>query len=205
MTVATPTSVGFTKTLLLAGLILCSNAKALDLGIVGPTYAIAETNLLEVIEQRVNQLEPSLVDRWKARAQMAVDRPKGRVLPRATTNQLRRFDPSIQVQESIRDEHGKVIIAKGTWVNPLRVNPLPNALCFIDADDQAQVGWAQKRCVDDQVVLVNGSPTQTAKALKRRIYFDQHSKLVDVFQIEALPVVLSSDREVVYVRTVALP
>ncbi|MCK7468917.1 MAG: hypothetical protein MZU91_12865 [Desulfosudis oleivorans] len=101
------------------------SARAQDLGVIGPVYPIAEPNLLEVILGKLRAAgEDGTLARLQreslARVRRGVEDPTP-VAGLARTRQPRRFhhDPSIVVQEAIRDADGRVIVPPGTVVNPL--------------------------------------------------------------------------------------
>ena len=103
-----------------AAMVATVPAQAQDLGVIGPVYPIAEPNLLEVILGKLRaagegrHARPSAT-RVAGKGQARRRRPGagGRL---SRTRQPRRFhhDPSIVVQEAIRDADGRVIVPPGT-------------------------------------------------------------------------------------------
>src|SRR5512137_2178000 len=128
-----------------AAMVATVPAHAQDLGVIGPVYPIAEPNLLEVILGKLRAAgEDGTLARLQrdslARVRRDVEDPAP-VAGISRTRQPRRFhlDPSIVVQEAIRDAEGRVIVPPGTVVNPLDTVTLSQALLFIDARDREQV------------------------------------------------------------------
>ena len=178
-------------------------ARAQDLGVIGPVYPIAEPNLLEVIlgKLRVAGEDGTLARLQRealARIQQGVEDPAP-VAGLSSTRQPRRFhhDPSIVVQEAIRDADGRVIVPPGTVVNPLDTVTLSQALLFIDARDREQVESARKLIDERQgkvkVILTGGSYLDLMRRWKRPVYFDQHGQLVERLGIRQVPALVTQD------------
>lgn len=181
---------------LLAVLIVFSSlAQAEDLGRIGPTYAIAERDLIEVFKARAqarvddgtwSKLMKGQTDKMKK----YVARPTGLRLPRAMKYNVRFFDPTVVLEHDINDGNGRLLFAKGTRVNPFDYRNYTKTLCFFDGDDAGQVEWAKSYCLDEnkaKPILVNGPLTDLVEKLGVMIYFDQHARLVKHFGIKALP------------------
>jgi len=64
------------------------------------------------------------------------------------------------IPQDYRDQTGKVIVRRGTLVEPLKVMPLTNGLLFIDGTDARQVEYAVRRSQAERlkIVLTAGSP-----------------------------------------------
>lgn len=179
-----------------------------DLGVIGKVYEITERDLLEVMHERMNQKMESgemdqiykgMQDDFKQYAM----RPPGIKLPRATEYRATEISPLYTLDRDIVDADGKLLFKAGTQVNPLEVNPLTKALCFIDGDDVEQVEWMLKYCTNhepNKLILVNGDVGRLMKELNRRLYFDQRQILVNKFEIAALPAVVRQSGTVLYVE-----
>lgn len=208
-----PTSVGLLKAASLAVLIGCSKAlAALDLGVVGPVYPIAEADLLTVIEARLQDLQASgalarLDAEMQDKAKAYTTRPPGSHLPRAKKHRVHHVDPSITVPDAITDHAGRVIHPAGTTVNPLQYLTLSRRLVFFDGDDPEQVTWARERAKDRlrvKPILVNGPLGALTRAWQRRLYFDQGGRLVAHFRIERLPAVVAQEGKRLRIEEIAL-
>lgn len=171
---------------------------AKELGKFGPEYEIKEQPFLEMIADRLENVDIESANKeLEKRARAEVKRPKPyKILSRATANREYHFDPTITLQQDIKTTDGKVIAKKGTTVNPLEKVTFDRQLYFIDSDDGAQMNWLTEQ-LDAQeqnnnfnkqkVILTKGSPQEASKSLKRRCYFDQGGVLVRKFRIKALP------------------
>jgi type-F conjugative transfer system protein TraW len=115
------------------------------------------------------------------------------------TRQPRRFhhDPSIVVQEAIRDADGRVIVPPGTVVNPLDTVTLSQALLFIDARDREQVARARKLIDERQgkvkVILTGGSYLDLMRRWQRPVFYDQQGNLTTKLGIRQVPALVTQD------------
>ena len=195
------TLAGYRRIALSAALCACSSALwARDLGVVGPAYPVAERSLLEVIQERLEEMRRSgelerLQAQARERAQAWAERPRGTALPRASAPRVRYVDPAITVPYDITDHEGRVIHRAGTTVNPLDHITLSRRLVFFDGDDPDQVRWARALLEADPAgikpILTNGPVAALMRQWQARIYFDQHGALIKHFGIAAVPTVIS--------------
>ena len=178
---------------LLAISVIPTNAK--DLGVQGATFEIKERSLLEIIYERLRKLETTnkLADHQKeiqARVKSSIENPLPVAgITTATSYAARTYDPSIIVDEDIKDHKGNFIARKGTHVNPLDYQSFGKPLILIQGDDESQVSWALKQ--DAKIVLVSGKPLQLARNHKKMFYFDQGAILSNKFSIKAVPARIS--------------
>lgn len=190
----------------LAALIACCSAfaQAEDLGRIGNTYPIAERDLIEVFKARAQaRVEDGTwgkaMDEQKEKLKAYVQRPIGKRLPRALEYSVRYFDPSVVIEQDIADAEGKILVAKGTRVNPLEYRDYSKTLCFFDGDDTAQVEWAKQYCFDPikaKAILVNGPVIELMQKFQVQMYFDQYHRLSQRFGIRALPTVVRQSGKV---------
>lgn len=187
-------------------LILTTRVGALDLGIVGPVYPIAENDLLAVIEARLRQKEASgelarLQEDAKRRVVRGIESPVPVVgITRATKRVTRYFDPSVQVPADIRDANGRLLAAAGTVVNPLDTVGLSKVLLFFDASDAAQVRRARKLIAHyEQLgaavkpILVGGSYMDFQRQYRMRVWYDQAGSLTSRLGIKRVPSVVTQE------------
>lgn len=204
-------------------------ASARDYGKAGPTWRIAEPDLLEVIRARLLRAQGSgewarLNRKYAALAEQQVSRPKPVAgITAARENRQWDYDPTITIGDDIRDARGRLIAAKGQRYNPLDHLPLSHELAFIDGDSEAQMRWAfggnsgpspatsgakatgQGASDHRLIVMVKGSPIERMKAFKRRFYFDQAGELTARFGIEHVPALVRQKGRVLAVSEMALP
>jgi conjugal transfer pilus assembly protein TraW len=163
-----------------------------DLGTFGPTWSIAETSLLKVIQNKLQHLEQTnqlgshqksiqkhLID--KIKRPQAVEHVQPTKVPKTFYK-----DPSIKLHEDLKDHRGRLIHAKNTQINPLNYQSLSKPLLFIDGDDKTQLQWAFKHSAST-IIFVKGSPLEQMKQTGRILYFDQGGTLTKQLNITQIP------------------
>jgi conjugal transfer pilus assembly protein TraW len=185
---------------------------ARDFERAGEVWPIIEPDLLASIQARLEGAQKSgELDRmnqaFAARAQRGVRRPGAvRGIMPALEDKSWDYDPTIAIDQDIRDTKGNLIAAKGQRVNPLEMVVMPKALLFINGDSPSEVAWAMGQGDDGKamIILVNGSPFDLMKARQRRIYFDQGGNLTTKFGITHTPALVRQKKTVLEVREVLL-
>ena len=189
--------------LILAVLMLCFAhlLHAKDLGCFGEVFEIEEESLLSFIHRKLQGLAAlgtiekyQLEIQQKAQAQVLNPKPvKGIVTAQKT--KVFSYDPSVRLSQDILDEKRKVLVKKGTIINPLETVSLPRPLVFFDGDKKEQVAWVLRHFIDAKLILVRGSPTVLERTwdthLKNPVYFDQGGVLTSKLKITAVPSVVS--------------
>ena len=205
-----------TTRLLPVGLALAAaSACAGDLGVLGPTYGIAEPHLLDHIQQRLRDQERSgelqrLMREAQTRGIDVVKHPSPVPGLRATET-ARSFyvDPSFTLDRNIVDAQGRLLFPAGTRTNPLDVVSLSGQLLFFDARDSRQLARARELMNRHEgqlkPILTGGSYLELMKAWQRPVYFDQQGTLIRRFGIRQLPALVSQDGRRLRVDELALP
>jgi conjugal transfer pilus assembly protein TraW len=180
-----------------------ANARADNLGAVGPVYPITEPDMLESIQAKLRAKQASgEIDRRnreaQARAQTFIEQPAPLAgITTVTAPRTFFFDPSVVLERDVIDQTGRVITPAGTRVNPLEKITLSRRLFFFDARDSRQV--AQARAVMDRdgagvkLVLVAGSYMDLMRKWKRRVYFDQQGELSQRLGIRRVPAMVGQE------------
>lgn len=178
-------------------------AQAANLGTIGPTYPVAEKNLLDVIMARLRAKEAS--GELKRHEQEARDRAAYAVNNPRPVDGLRRaqaartfyFDPTFTLQSNVVDSTGAVLFPAGTRKNPLEVISLSKHLLFFDARDPGQVARARELIEHYQgkvkPILVGGSYLDLMKRWNKPVFYDQDGTLVRKFGIAAVPAIVSQE------------
>ena len=178
-------------------------AQAANLGTIGPTYPVAEKNLLDVIMARLRAKEAS--GELKRHEQEARDRAAYAVINPRPVDGLRRaqaartfyFDPTFTLQSNVVDSTGAVLFPAGTRKNPLEVVSLSKHLLFFDARDPGQVTRARELIEHYQgkvkPILVGGSYLDLMKRWNKPVFYDQEGTLVRKFGISAVPAIVSQE------------
>lgn len=200
------------KRLLLVALLVCSKGQAEDLGKISQTYKIAENDLAEVFKMRVakavqNGTWAKEMDKQAKKIQAYVDNPTGMRLPTVRNYSARYFDPSITLDQDIVDQNNRVIVSKGTRVNPLDRISYNKALCFFDANDAKQIEWIKSMCLDlvtAKAIAINGPVMKVMEDLDARLFFDQQGILTKKFGIKAVPSMVRQTGNVFVIEEFAL-
>ena len=184
-----------------------------DYGIRGATFAIKERSLLEVIYARLSRAEndgkiAQLQDNFAQKAKQKVSKPTP-VLGIINTQEAREFffEPSYFQSQDVKDHLGRIIIAAGTYINPLTHLSWGAAMLFIDGDDQNQVQWALKHLNDEggaKIVLVKGAPLELNEQHDRWFYFDQAGVLTRKLGIKQVPSIVTQYGQLLKIQEVKL-
>ena len=178
-------------------------AQATNLGTIGPTYPVAEKNLLDVIMARLRAKEAS--GELKRHEQEARDRAAYAVNNPRPVDGLRRaqaartfyFDPTFTLQSNVVDGTGAILFPAGTRKNPLEVVSLSKHLLFFDARDPGQVARVRELIEHYQgkvkPILVGGSYLDLMKRWNKPVFYDQDGTLVRKFGIAAVPALVSQE------------
>lgn len=194
----------------LMGLFMFNPSYAKDLGVMGETYPIMETDFLDFIQARIAKMQQggewqSLKNQVQQDAIRYRDRPKKvEGITRVQKTKSWVFDPSIRLDHDLITPDGKRIAATGTHVNPLDYISLSKALIFYNGDDPDQVSWAlaqdKKLNQRTKFILVQGSLLQQEKQCQKQIYFDQAGRLTTRFGITHVPAMVSQEGSVLRIK-----
>jgi conjugal transfer pilus assembly protein TraW len=190
---------------LVLGLMLgaAGGVRAMDLGVIGPTYEISEPHLLQMIEQRLREKERSgELGRLEAAARergIATVKNPPPVAGLRATEAVRTFyfDPSFTLDRNILGPQGELLFAAGTRKNPLEVVSLSRHLLFFDARDPRQVGRARQLIALYQgrvkPILVGGSYLDLMQSWQVPVYYDQQGLLTRRLGITQVPALVSQE------------
>jgi conjugal transfer pilus assembly protein TraW len=188
---------------LCAALLITPIAAALDLGVIGPAYVIAEPDLLVELQAKLHEKarngELQQLERAaRARVVASIQTPPS--VPGLTRSEHARtfyFDPSVIVSEPIVDAQGQVLVAAGTSTNPLDIVALSQRLLFFDGHDAAQVH--QARALIERYggkvkpILTAGSYLDLMRRWRFRVFYDQQGALVHKLGITEVPALVSQE------------
>ena len=202
------------KKILLVWLILCGSANAKDIGIFGPTYKIAEVDAYDwIVNQKLPELERSgeidnMNKKLQDQSKFRVENPKGAHLPAATKVRVRRQSLIYTLTRDVFDAKGRMLFNKGKTANPADILPeSKKVLLFIDGSSLNQVKFAIQEHKQNnflKIVLVTGKPLELMREHGLTFYFDQHQRLIDRFQIKALPAKVYRQKSELVIEEVVL-
>jgi len=170
-----------------------------DLGQYGSLFEIAEEDMLEHLMKRLKTFKESgklkeIEDDFKEKAKNRVLNPPP-VKGVSQTRVERSFtvDPSLVLEEDIKDHQGNAIARAGKKVNPLQHLSLSKGMVFIDGTKQDQVDWAIHHQDRFLIVLTNGSPLKREEEFGVKFYFDQAGIITKKYGIHHVPARLEQE------------
>lgn len=189
--------------LLLAGALTASGALAGHIGPVqGRSWPIAELSAVSLIEKTLEVMQKDgswdkLVATWRKQTiDGIVNPPPVPGIDLAVEDNVRFFDPAYTFQQDIRDGNGRVVVKKGTHINPLDYRPLSKPVVFLDGREKKQRELAAEMLDEDPstiVILTAGSWIDMQNKLRYRIYYDQQGMLSKYFGIRKTPSIITQD------------
>jgi len=167
--------------------------RIVDLGQYGSLFEIIEEDMLDYLMKRLHFLKASgklqeMEDDLKNKAKEKVINPTP-VENLSETRIERSFihDPSLIVDEDIKDHEGRLIARAGQRVNPLQHLSLSKGMVFIDGTKEDQVDWAIGHQDKYKIVLTNGSPLKRQEQFGTKFYFDQGGIITKRYGIRHVP------------------
>lgn len=128
-----------------------------DLGVRGNVVEISEPNLIDVMKQKISQVD------WAEKKELAARNywksQEYSSLPPAEEDRVRSLDPSVMLTEDLKDSEGGVILEKGTVINPLEMLPFNRILIIFNPTRSDEVEYVERRLDglsfrDGRVVLI---------------------------------------------------
>lgn len=185
-----------------------------SLEVIGKTYEITETNMMDLIMRRLKEKEKSgelkrLEQEAISRAKRSIESPAPvRGITTATESRTYHYDPSIITKESVVDHTGRIIVPAGTVINPFEYTNLSKHLVFIDARQAKQVDFAMEARKQYngrvKIILTGGSYMELMRKHKFQIYYDQYGQLTERLGIRHVPAIVSQDGARFRISEVAL-
>jgi len=164
-----------------------------DLGQYGSLFDVKEEDMLEYLARRLASLKASgklqeIEEDIKNRAkEKVINPPPVRGLSETRVERSFIHDPSLIVDEDIKDHEGRIIARAGQKVNPLQHLSLSKGMVFIDGTKEHQVRWAVAHQEKYRIVLTNGSPLGRQEQFGVSFYFDQSGIITKRYGIRHVP------------------
>lgn len=186
-----------------------------DLGTIGTTYPIIETDFVVMAQKKVQEkLTGNDIHRWQVQQQesvrVAADRPSPvEGLHPTIQNRHWFWDPLFVIPRDVRSANGVIVLKAGSRFNPLEKIRLKSALIFFDGDDPEQVAWAKKRNQAFKgrvtLILINGSLHETLSQFPHKhVYFDQDGLITHKLQITQIPAIVTQEGNKLEIQEVKL-
>ncbi len=181
---------------------------------MGTIYEIKEPNLLEYIKQKLTGMAANgdlarAQNEMRAKTEKSVRNPLP--VPGIThTTEAKSwiYDPSITVENDLKDQNGQIFHKAGEKVNPLDRIKLSKALIFIDGSDEKQMKWAlagdKSEKIHTKIILTNGPIIDLMKKHQIRLYFDQKGLLTGKFGITQVPAIVKQEGNLMRINEVVL-
>lgn len=190
---------------------------AASLGTVGQVFPIAEIDMLQWIDNRLQTFEKtgeldSMREQFQENVKAGVKRPRPVGLITTKTPEVFLVDPTLTLAKDINDANGNLIYPKGTRVNPFDTKTWPalqkanigtfafsKTLIFFDGDDVQQVLWAKEFAKAHKAphtikwILTGGEPETLHHQLHARMYFDQQGNLSRALTLKRVPSVVKQE------------
>lgn len=194
-----------TAAAIIVSAIITSQAVALDLGTIGPTYPIQERDLIEVMKGKLRNLEKTgelarINERWRAYVTDSAERPAAVPGLRGTeTARTFYIDPTYTLDQNVVDDKGRMLYPAGTKVNPFDYAPMTQYLLFFDGSSKAQVAFAERFMAESKMkvkpILTAGEPMKLMRQWKKPVYFDQGGTLSRRFMLKQTPAIISQEEK----------
>jgi conjugal transfer pilus assembly protein TraW len=180
-----------------ASLAVCAACHGEDLGSRGKTTAVdrdARDQMRDIIRNK--QASGELNKFWndyRAKVIESIKHPAPLGIPSDTRLRTELRDLRFVVPQDYRDQTGKVVVRRGTVIEPLKIQPLTTGLIFIDGRDESQIQYALAvgRRERLKIVLTAGSPYDLRVRFQNVVwngaptvpfYFDQRKMIINQLQ-----------------------
>ena len=179
---------------------LVGSSYAKELAQLGETFSILEEDLLKVIMNKLNYLQETgelqqhqlyIQNKIKQR----IGEPVANRLPETTRQREFYYDPTITVEEDLKDAKGNIFRRKGEKVNPLNTYSFRTPWLFFDANSSKQKKFALQELKRKKLklILTRGRPLDLMQELKLPVYFDQFGWLIKKFNITQVPALVEQE------------
>ena len=194
-------------------LFFAAYAQAGNLGIYGQTFPIAEKNMLNLIEERLqlfneNGMLKNLENSQVLTVAKRVQRPLPVALPTALKTRVHYYTPVVHVAENIADGKGNIIVAKGMSANALATLPSWNPVwLFFNADDEPSLALAKElaeKTTHIKLILTGGDMKMAEEYFELPVYFDQGGLITQKLKIKNLPALVTREKLSLKITEIAL-
>jgi conjugal transfer pilus assembly protein TraW len=170
-----------------------TSTKTKDLGTVGETFPVLESDVVAELKQEAIKRDKA-IDNNLFLEQMKKYQPVNlHTLPHATANKTFLIDITYTLDHDLVDGDGNILYPSGYTWNPMDYVSFPGGLVVIDGDDPLQVDWFKTSPYFEKyrtkLLLTDGYASLLVEKLKRPVFYltDDISKRL---QIAAVPSVV---------------
>lgn len=181
-------------------------ATAIDLGVVGKTYPIAERDASEELKERVKSVNWQKMLENNGIERMRRYKPDtAQSLPRATEDRVRMVSMNYTLEIDITDGKGNVIYPRGYTFNPLDFMTYTRTIVVINGADRAQVEWFKMspyyKKSNVMILITDGNFYDLSGELGQPVYFAQE-KIVSRLQLRHVPSVATQKKRMMEVSEI---
>ncbi len=182
-------------------------AFAVDLGVMGKTYPIAERDASEELKERVRAINwKEILEKSDFKKQFRRYKPgNAKSLPRAVEDRVRMVSMNYTLEFDITDGKGSVVYPKGYTFNPLDFMAYTRTIVIINGNDREQVDWFKQspyyKKLDVLVMITDGNYYDLSAELGRQVYYTQE-KIVSRLQLRFVPSVVVQKKRMMEVTEV---
>ncbi len=178
-----------------------------NLGSVGETYPVVESNVVTELKQKAAELDRdnnnSLLEEMKEYQPTTLQ-----TLPRAAADKTFLVDMAYTLDRDLVDGDGKIIYPKGYTFNPLDYISFPGGLVVLDGDDPSQIKWYKTSPYFEnhqaRLLLSNGYAFKLIEKLQRPIFY-LTDDIARRLQLTAVPSVVIQKGDKMQVREIYVP
>jgi conjugal transfer pilus assembly protein TraW len=177
---------------------------ALDFGVKSHTFEIKEQSFSSMMLEKLSKVD---IDKHNIEINKKIidkaQNPASTNLPRCKKSASHIIDPSIELNQDIKDHNGKVLFKAGTKINPLSQISIEE-IVLINGNDKEQIAWYKQKYKDkvNTLILLGGNYYFLKKSISSELYFDQTGEWVKKFKIESLPAILSQKYKIIRVHEI---
>lgn len=190
------------KTILLVLLVVSVNTFAGISVTIGQTFPVAEMDFRQYVFFKLNKMKQSgELEKIKKEAINRVANSALRPKPLNLETQDKSLTYFVSAEQVVEKDiflpDGRLLVKKGTKINPFHRVSLPYVMIFIDGDDDQQVLWAKSYVTKigaNKIILTGGNVKEASKIFSH-IYFDQEGKITKKLNITHVPSVASQSSD----------
>ena len=188
-------------------IIFTSKVYALNLGVFGNTYKIAEKDSITELKEKAAQVNwKKIFNRDKAESLIKNYRPDLIKLQKTDKNNQFLVDMTSSLEFDIPDGKGGILYPKGFSFNPLDYINFYKTLVVFDGTDDAQVQWCKNTYANDYnstLLISDGSYYDLSKKFGRPVFYAS-ADIIIRFKLKKVPSVISQKDKYMEVKEIAV-
>ncbi|WP_319549527.1 hypothetical protein [Desulfogranum marinum] len=195
-------------TAIICSIVAVSSAQAgtiTNLGVVGTTYPIAESDILAELRGQVaknNHARKQWCEQIKTYQPADLHN-----LPLATTDRTFQVDMTYSLNRDLTDADGKLIYPKGYTFNPLDYINFPGCILVIDGADPEQVAWFKQTPYAEnhqvKLLITEGMAPELIQTLQRPVFYLTED-IAKRLQLQAVPSLIFQREKMMHVQEIKL-